>query len=74
MRDSRKYIFNSETLSYEEQIKSRRSRIVKYSCLFLASVAMTVLYVWIYTDVLGRIFPRLRDSRGSMMGGVRKWI
>ena len=47
MRDSRKYIFNSETLSYEEQIKSRRSRIVKYSCLFLASVAMTLLYVLI---------------------------
>ena len=58
MRNSKKYIFNSETLSYEEQIKSRRSRIIKYSCLFLASVAMTLLYVWIYTDVLGQDLPK----------------
>lgn len=58
MRNSKKYIFNSVTLSYEEQIRSRRSRIVKYSCLFLASVAMTVLYVWIYTSVLGQDLPK----------------
>ncbi len=68
----RKYIFNQETLSYEEQIKSKRSRIVKYSCLFIASVAMTVLYGWIYTSVLGNDLPKTARLRSINDGWSAK--
>ena len=68
----RKYIFNKETLSYEEQIKSKRSRIVKYSCLFIASVAMTVLYGWIYTSVLGNDLPKTARLRSINDGWSAK--
>ena len=68
----RKYIFNQKTLSYEEQIKSKRSRIVKYSCLFIASVAMTVLYGWIYTSVLGNDLPKTARLRSINDGWSAK--
>ena len=63
MSASRKYIFNQETLSYEEQIKSGRSRVIKYSCLFVASIGMAVLYFWLYTSVFGQDLPKTARLR-----------
>ena len=63
MSASRKYIFNQETLSYEEQIKSGRSRVIHYSCLFMASIGMAVLYFWLYTSVFGQDLPKTARLR-----------
>lgn len=54
----KKYIFNSDTLSYEMIEKSPRRRFLKSLFLFLASVGAAVFYVWIYTSVLGHELPK----------------
>lgn len=58
MSHFRKYIFNAETLSYEFQKPSRRSRVMKYAVILLACSCTTVLYVWIYTSVFGFDLPK----------------
>lgn len=72
MPKSKKYIFNRETLSYEEQVKSRESRILKYSGLFLASIAMTFLYGWIYTSVLEQDLPKTARLKSANDGWSAK--
>ncbi len=58
MSKFKKYIFNSETLSYELMEKPARLRFLKSAFLFLASIAAAVFYVWIYTSVLGNELPK----------------
>lgn len=58
MSKFKKYIFNSETLSYELMEKPARLRFLKSASLFLASIAAAVFYVWIYTSVLGNELPK----------------
>ena len=53
-----KYIFNKETLSYEEYTRSGKLKIAKGILLFAGSVAVAVLYIWIYTSVLGYDLPK----------------
>jgi hypothetical protein len=59
MSDFKKYIFNPETLLYDESTKpSRRKRFVLSLFWFALSVAAAVLYFWIYTSVLGLETPK----------------
>jgi len=58
MSNFQKYIFNPETLSYEFQKTSGRSRVLKCAVILLACSCTTVLYFWIYTSVLGFDLPK----------------
>lgn len=58
MPKNKNYIFNLDTLSYEVKERSRWSRFTKGVLLFLGSIAMTFLYGWIYTSVLGYDLPK----------------
>ncbi len=58
MSKFKRYIFNTDTLSYEVKEISAQVRFLKGLGLFLASVAAACLYVWIYTSVLGYKLPK----------------
>lgn len=53
MSKYKKYILNPETLLYEEKEMPKRERYIRLGAAFLVSIAMTVLYFWIYIGVLG---------------------
>lgn len=53
-----KYIFNKDTLNYEEYTSSGRLKLVKGLLLFAASVAAAALYLWFYVAVLGCDLPK----------------
>ena len=53
-----KYILNSETLLYEIKEVSLKSKVFKGLLLFAGSVAMAVLYLWLFTSVLGYDLPK----------------
>ena len=53
-----KYILNSETLLYEIKEVSLKSKVFKGVLLFAGSVAMAVLYIWLFTSVLGYDLPK----------------
>lgn len=54
----RRYILNPETLLYEIKEVSLKSKVFKGLLLFAGSVAMAVLYVWLFTSVLGFDLPK----------------
>ncbi len=58
MSKSKKYIFNSRTLTYEVKRRSRRSRIFRYATFLALSLGLSVLYFWLYTSVLGLELPK----------------
>ncbi len=53
-----KYILNPETLLYEIKEESLKSKVFKGLRLFAGSVAVAVLYLWIFTSVLGYDLPK----------------
>ena len=53
-----KYILNPETLLYEMKEVSLKSKFFKGLLLFAGSVAMAVLYIWLFTSVLGYDLPK----------------
>ena len=53
-----KYILNPETLLYEIKEVSLRSKVFKGLLLFAGSLAMAVLYLWLFTSVLGYDLPK----------------
>lgn len=53
-----KYILNPETLLYEMKEVSLKSKVFKGLLLFVGSVAMAVLYIWLFTSVLGYDLPK----------------
>ncbi len=53
-----KYILNPETLLYEIKEVSLKSKVFKGVLLFAGSVAMAVLYLWLFTSVLGYDLPK----------------
>ena len=53
-----KYILNPETLLYEMNEGSLKSKVFKGLLLFAGSVAMAVLYIWLFTSVLGYDLPK----------------
>ncbi len=58
MRGMRKYILNSETLLYEIKEVSLKSKLFKGFLLLAGSIALAVLYLWIFTSVLGVDLPK----------------
>ena len=56
----RKYILNPDTLLYEIKEVSLKSKVFKGLLLFAGSVAMAVLYIWLFTSVLGFDLPKTR--------------
>lgn len=58
MSSFKNYIINPETLMYEIKEVSTRSKFLKYLGVFLGSVALSVLYFWIYVSVLGLDLPK----------------
>lgn len=58
MSQSRKYIFNPETLSYEFRERSKRFRIAETVFVFVFCTASVMLYFWLYTSVLGFDLPK----------------
>lgn len=58
MAKSRKYIFNQDTLSYEEKKRSRLSGLLRSAGMLAVSVGMAFLYMWVYTSVLGWELPK----------------
>ena len=58
MSKFKRYIFNQETLSYEVTERSVKARFFKGLVLFIASLALALLYIWIYTSVLGCELPK----------------
>lgn len=53
-----KYILNPETLLYEMKEVSLKSKVFKGLLLFAGSVAMAILYIWLFTSVLGYDLPK----------------
>ena len=53
-----KYIFNKETLNYEEYTSSGKVKALKGFLIFAASVAVAFMNLWIYTSVLGWDLPK----------------
>ena len=53
-----KYTFNSKTLSYEVQKRSRKSRVLRSLGLFAGSILLSVFYFWLYVAVLGKELPK----------------
>ncbi len=53
-----KYILNPETLLYEIKEVSLKSKVFKGLMLFVGSVSMAVLYLWLFTSVLGFDLPK----------------
>lgn len=73
MVDSKKYVFNNETLSYEVKRRSRFSRLLKMLVLMGGSFCLAVLYLWIYTSVLGYELPKtvlLKKKNASLHSKV----
>ncbi len=58
MSKNRKYRFNTSTLEYEVEKRSRMSRLFKSAAVFVSSLGLAVLYFWIYTSVLGLELPK----------------
>ena len=58
MSRSKKYIFNTRTLTYEVKMRSRKSRILRSVTLFALSLGLAVVYFWLYTSVLGLELPK----------------
>ena len=58
MAKLRKYTFNTKTLSYEVQKRSRKSRIMRSLAVFAGSLLLSVVYFWLYTSVLGLELPK----------------
>ena len=58
MVKKKKYVFNPKTLSYEIRKRSRKSRIMRSVALLIGSVALAVLYFWVYTSVLDFELPK----------------
>ncbi len=58
MLNTKKYIFNIETLTYELQVTSRKSQFFKYLLLALGAILAVAVYWWIYLYVLGYDLPK----------------
>ena len=54
----RKYILNPETLLYEIKEVSLRSKLLKGLLLVAGSLALSVLYLWVFTSVIGMDLPK----------------
>ena len=58
MSKNKNYIFNDRTLMYEIRKRSRVSQVFKSASILALSLAMSVLYFWLYTSVFGLELPK----------------
>ena len=58
MAKGNQYVFNSRTLSYELKKRSKLARVMRVLLGIGGSVALAVLYMWIYTSVLDLELPK----------------
>ena len=63
MSKFRKYSLNPDTLMYELREVSKRTIFAKATIVFLGSVALAVLYFFLYTRVLGNESPKMAILR-----------
>ncbi len=63
MSKFKKYSLNPETLMYELREVSKRTIFAKATLVFLGSVALAVLYFFLYTRVLGQESPKMAILR-----------
>ena len=62
----RKYILNPETLLYEIKDVSLKSKLIKGLLLVAGSVGLSVLYLWVFTSVLGMDLPKTALLKAEM--------
>ena len=53
MSKFKRYKLNPETLLYEIEKVSAKSRVLKTVVLVAASMALSLVYLWLFTSVLG---------------------
>ena len=70
MSGKKKYRLDPETLLYEIENVSTESRFLKMAALVVASVALSCVYLWLFTSVLGLELPKTTMLRKSNA----KWI
>lgn len=70
MSVKKKYRLDPETLLYEIENVSTKSRFLKMAALVVASVALSCVYLWLFTSVLGLELPKTTMLRKSNA----KWI
>ena len=70
MSGKKKYRLDPETLLYEIENVSTKSRFLKVAALVVASVALSCVYLWLFTSVLGLELPKTTMLRKSNA----KWI
>lgn len=58
MAKSKRYIFDSRTLTYKVKKRSGMSRVLRSVTMFAASLVLAVLYLWLYVSVLGCELPK----------------
>ena len=58
MSSFKKYKLNPETLLYEIEKVSAKSRVLKSVMLVAASAALSLVYLWLFTSVLGLELPK----------------
>ena len=58
MSKFKRYKLNPETLLYEIEKVSAKSRVLKTVVLVAASMALSLVYLWLFTSVFGIEFPK----------------
>ena len=58
MAKTNKYTFNPRTLSYEIKKRSRRSRVLRSLAVFIISMVLSAVYLWVYVSVLEWELPK----------------
>ena len=58
MSKFKRYKLNPETLLYEIEKASAKSRVLKTVLLVAASMALSLVYLWLFTSVLGLELPK----------------
>lgn len=72
MSGFRKYRLNPETLLYEIEKVSAKSRLLKMVMLVSASIALSCVYLWLFTSVLGMELPKTAMLRKTNARWISK--
>ena len=72
MSGKKKYRLDPETLLYEIENVSTKSRFLKMAALVVASVALSCVYLWLFTSVLGLELPKTTMLRKSNAQWISK--
>ena len=73
MSEFKRYKLNPETLLYEIEKVSAKSRAVKIVMLVAASIALSSVYFWLATDVFGLELPKTVLLKKTNARGMMKY-